>query len=84
MSEELGVTVKRSEDFSKWYLEVVRKGNFIDQRSPIKGFDVIMPWGYALWETIQHKFDGMIKDYGVQNCYFPFLIPERLLKKEEQ
>ncbi|HLC68002.1 MAG TPA: proline--tRNA ligase [archaeon] len=84
MSEELGVTVKRSEDFSKWYLEVVRKGNFIDQRSPIKGFDVIMPWGYAVWETIQKKFDGLIKDYGVQNCYFPMLIPERLLKKEEE
>ena len=84
MSEELGVTVKRSEDFSKWYLEVVRKGNFIDQRSPIKGFDVIMPWGYAVWESIQRKFDGMIKDYGVQNCYFPLFIPESLIKKEEE
>ncbi len=84
MSEELGVTTKRTEDFSKWYLEVVRKGNFIDQRSPIKGFDVILPWGYSVWESIQQKFDRMIKDYGVKNTYFPLLIPERLLKKEEK
>lgn len=84
MSEELGVTVKREEDFSKWYLEVVRKGNFIDQRSPIKGFDVILPWGYSVWESLQNKFDRLIKDYGVKNTYFPMLIPERLLKKEEQ
>ncbi len=84
MSEQLGVETKRSEDFSKWYLDVVRKGNFIDQRSPIKGFDVILPWGYAVWETMQQAFDRLIKDYGVQNCYFPSLIPERLLKKEEE
>ncbi|MFA4819685.1 MAG: proline--tRNA ligase [Candidatus Aenigmatarchaeota archaeon] len=84
MSEDMGVTTKRSEDFSKWYLDVVRKGNFIDQRSPIKGFDVIMPWGYAVWEIIQKSFDTLIKDYNVKNCYFPSLIPERLLKKEEK
>jgi len=84
MSEELGVTAKRSEDFSKWYLDVVRKGNFIDQRSPVKGFDVILPWGYFIWEKIQSKFDGMIKKTGVQNAYFPLLIPERLIGKEEE
>jgi prolyl-tRNA synthetase len=84
MSEELGVTTKRGEDFSKWYLEVVRKGGFLDQRTPTKGMDVILPWGYSIWETIQQKFDRMIKDYGVKNCYFPLLIPERLLKKEEK
>src|SRR3989304_4912029 len=84
MSEELGVTTKRTEDFSKWYLEVVRKGNFIDQRSPIKGFDVILPWGYAVWEHIQRMFDGIIKANGVHNAYFPLLIPESLIKKEEE
>lgn len=84
MSEELGIQTKRSEDFSKWYLEVVRKGNFIDQRSPIKGFDVILPWGYAVWEMIQQKFDKMIKEHGVVNAYFPLVIPESLIKKEEQ
>ncbi len=84
MSEELGVTVRRSDDFSKWYLEVVRKGNFIDQRSPIKGFDVILPWGYAVWELLQEKFNAMLRKDGVQNAYFPLVIPERLIKKEEE
>ena len=84
MSEELGITVKREDDFSKWYLEVVRKGDFIDQRSPVKGFDVILPWGYAVWEMIQSKFDSLIKEKGVKNAYFPLVIPERLLKKEEE
>ncbi len=84
MSSDLGVTVKRSEDFSKWYLEVVRKGNFIDQRSPIKGFDVILPWGYSIWEQVQAKFDSLIKKAGAKNAYFPLLIPERLIGKEEE
>ena len=84
MSEELGMTVKRSEDFSRWYLDVVRKGGFIDQRSPVKGCDVITPWGYALWEIMQREFDAMIKEKGVQNAYFPLFIPESLIKKEEE
>src|SRR3989344_5769642 len=83
MSEELGITVKRQENFSEWYLEVVRKGNFVDQRYPLKGFDVILPWGYSIWEFLQHEFDKLIKSRGVQNAYFPFLIPESLIKKEE-
>lgn len=84
MSEELGVKTRRDENFSDWYLEVVRKGDFIDQRSPIKGCDVILPWGYAIWEEIQRLFDDMIKKNGVKNCYFPLFIPERLIKKEEE
>lgn len=84
MSEDMGVMTKRSEDFSKWYLDVVRKGNFIDQRSPVKGFDVIMPWGYAVWERIQKIFDKLIKQNGVHNAYFPVVIPEHLIKKEEK
>ncbi|HLD83770.1 MAG TPA: proline--tRNA ligase [archaeon] len=84
MSEEGGITTKRSEDFSNWYLEVVRKGGFMDQRTPIKGFDVIMPWGYSIWEIIQKEFDAMIKEKGVQNAYFPLFIPESLIKKEEE
>ncbi len=83
MSEELGIKTKRSENFSDWYLEAVRKGDFIDQRSPIKGFDVITPWGYAVWERIQSHFDQLIKQNGVVNAYFPLFIPESLIKKEE-
>lgn len=84
MSEEQGITTKRDEDFSKWYLEVVRKGGFVDQRSPVKGFDVILPWGYAVWEIIQKHFDELLKKNGVSNAYFPLFIPESLIKKEEQ
>jgi prolyl-tRNA synthetase len=84
MSEELGVSVKRADNFSEWYLEVVRKGNFVDQRYPLKGFDVIMPWGYAVWEFLHHEFDSLIKKKGVKNAYFPFLIPESMMKKEEE
>ena len=79
----MGIQAKRS-DFSAWYLEVVRKAGFVDQRSPVKGFDVILPWGYAVWELIQKQFDEAIKKNGVKNCYFPLLVPERLLKKEEE
>ncbi len=82
--DNLGVTVTRKEDFSKWYTEVVRKGRFKDQRTPIKGFDVIQPWGYGLWEMIQKAYDGLLKENGIQNCYFPLLIPESFIEKEKE
>ncbi len=84
MSEELGIRTKRSENFSKWYLEAVRKGGFVDQRSPVKGFDVILPWGYSVWELIHKRFDEEIKKNGVKNCYFPSFTPERFIRKEEE
>lgn len=82
--DNLGVTVTRKEDFSKWYTEVVRKGCFKDQRTPVKGFDVIQPWGYALWERVQGAYDRLLKEKGVQNCYFPLLIPESFIEKERE
>jgi prolyl-tRNA synthetase len=82
--DNLGVTVTRREDFSRWYTEVVRKGGFKDQRTPIKGFDVIQPWGYALWERIQLAYDGLLKEKGIQNCYFPMLIPESFIEMERE
>lgn len=83
MSEELGIKTKRADNFSDWYLEVVRKADFIDQRSPIKGFDVITPWGYAVWEKIHQHFDILLKKNNVSNAYFPLFIPEKLIRKEE-
>lgn len=83
MSEEMGMSVTREKDFSQWYLDVVRKGGFVDQRSPVKGFDVITPWGYGVWEILQKHLDGLFKKHGVQNAYFPLFIPESLIKKEE-
>lgn len=84
MSEDLGITVKKNENISEWYLEAVRKGKLIDQRYPVKGCDVFLPNGFALWERIQSKLDGKFKSAGVKNVYFPILIPEHLLKLEEK
>ena len=81
-AESLGVTTKKEENFSDWYTEVVRKGEFMDQRTPVRGCDVYMPWGYAIWENIMHFADSLFKEHGAKNAYFPTLIPESLLTKE--
>ena len=74
---------KQSVDFSKWYLDVVRKAELADY-SPVKGFMVIRPYGYAIWELIQQQLDQRFKATGHVNAYFPLLIPESLLLKEAQ
>ena len=79
-----GIKAKRKENFSEWYLEVVRKGGFVDQRTPVKGFDVYTPWGYGLWERLKNNLDKYFKEAGVSNCYFPLLIPHSLLEKESE
>src|SRR5947209_13292572 len=73
----------RSQDFSRWYLDVVRRAEMADY-SPVKGFMVIRPYGYAIWELIQQALDRRIKQTGHVNAYFPLLIPESLLNKEAQ
>src|SRR6188508_1118892 len=73
---------KQSVDFSKWYLDVVRKAELADY-SPVKGFMVIRPYGYAMWEHLQRELDVRIKATGHVNAYFPLLIPESLLLKEK-
>src|SRR5215207_6634816 len=82
--EEAFVTeiTKQSVDFSKWYLDVVRKAELADY-SPVKGFMVIRPYGYAMWEHLQRELDTRIKATGHVNAYFPLLIPESLLTKEK-
>jgi prolyl-tRNA synthetase len=73
----------RSEDFSRWYLDVVRRAELADY-SPVKGCMVIRPYGYAIWELIQQAFDRRFKATGHVNAYFPLFIPESLLKKEAE
>src|SRR3977135_4531949 len=73
----------RSQDFSRWYLDVVRRAELADY-SPVKGFMVIRPYGYAIWELIQQALDRRIKASGHGNAYFPLLIPESLLNKEAE
>ncbi len=73
----------KSEDFSKWYVEVIQKAELADY-TPMKGMMVIRPYGYAVWENIQRQMDRRIKESGHVNAYFPLFIPESFLKKEAE
>ncbi len=73
----------QEEDFSQWYTDVILKADLVDY-SPVKGFMVIKPYGYAIWENIQRELDDRFKATGHKNAYFPLLIPESLLAKEEE
>ena len=74
--------VKKSEDFSKWYPDVILKAGLADY-APLKGCQVLKPYGFAIWENIQNVLDAKIKEAGVKNAYFPLFIPEKFLKKEK-
>ena len=71
----------RSEDFSRWYTDVIRRAELADY-SPVKGSMVIRPYGYAIWELMQSSLDARLKATGHVNAYFPLFIPESLLRKE--
>ena len=73
----------RDEDFSRWYTDVIMQTDLVDY-SDVKGCMVIKPYGYAIWELIQKELDARFKATGHKNAYFPLLIPESLLKKEEE
>ena len=73
----------RSEDFSKWYTDVILRTDMVDY-APVRGCMVIKPYGYAVWELIQKAFDAEFKCTGHQNVYMPMLIPESLLLKEAE
>lgn len=73
----------KSVDFSKWYIEIVQKTELVDY-APMKGMMVIRPYGYAVWENIQHFMDKRIKASGHENAYFPLFIPESFLQKETE
>lgn len=74
---------KKSQNISRWYKDVVLQAELADY-SPVKGTMVIRPYGYAIWERVQEIFNGMIKPTGVENAYFPLLIPHSLLEKEKE
>ena len=73
----------KEEDFSQWYVDVIRKSDMADY-STIKGCMIIKPYGYAVWENIQAALDKRIKATGHKNAYFPLFVPESLLKKEAE
>lgn len=78
MSKEI---TARSEDYSKWYNDLVLKGGLADY-SAVRGCMVIKPYGFALWEAMRDVLDRKFKDTGHQNAYFPLFIPKSFLSKE--
>ena len=76
MAKELKNLTKRSEDYSKWYNELVVKADLAEQ-SAVRGCMVIKPYGYAIWEKMQRYLDDMFKATDVRNAYFPCLSPNR-------
>lgn len=71
----------RAEDYSKWYLDIVRKAGLADN-SAVRGCMVIKPTGYAIWEKMKDQLDRMFKAEGHVNAYFPLFIPKSFLSKE--
>lgn len=78
-----GITVKKEDDMSEWYNQVVEKAELADF-SDVKGCIILRPNGYAIWENIQKYFDERIKGLGVRNAYFPVFIPEHYFKMEAE
>ena len=72
---------KRADNYSQWYNELVVKADLAEQ-SAVRGCMVIKPYGYAIWEKMQRQLDDMFKETGVQNAYFPLLIPKSFLSRE--
>jgi prolyl-tRNA synthetase len=75
------ISPTRIEDYPEWYQQVI-KASDMAERSPVRGCMVIKPWGYALWENIMQAMDGMFKETGVKNAYFPLFIPLSFMQKE--
>ncbi len=78
---QTAISPTRAEDYPEWYQQVIKEADLAD-KSPVRGCMVIKPWGYALWENIMRTLDGMFKQTGVKNAYFPLFIPLSFLEKE--
>ncbi len=83
MATELKDLTKRADNYSQWYNDLVIKADLAEQ-SPVRGCMVIKPYGYAIWEKMQRELDRMFKETGVQNAYFPLLIPKSFLCREAE
>jgi len=74
---------KRTDDYSQWYLDIVRKAGLADN-SAVRGCMVIKPYGYAIWEHLRDELDRMFKETGHVNAYFPLFIPKSFLSQEAE
>ncbi len=83
MAVEIKGLTKRSENYSQWYNDLVYKADLAEQ-SAVRGCMVIKPYGYAIWEKMQHEMDRMFKETGHVNAYFPLLIPKSFFAREAE
>ena len=74
---------KQSEDYSKWYNELVIKAD-LAENAAVRGCMVIKPYGYSIWEKMQAELDKMFKETGHENAYFPLFVPKNLFEAEEK
>lgn len=81
--EDIGITVKKEDNFSEWYTQVVLKAELADY-APVKGLIVLRPDGYDIWESIKKSLDEKFSKRGIRNGFLPILIPESLLGKEKK
>ncbi|MEK7801241.1 MAG: proline--tRNA ligase [Pseudomonadota bacterium] len=82
-AQKTAITPTRAENFPEWYQEVIKAADMAEN-APVRGCMVIKPYGYALWENIQRALDDAIKAVGVQNAYFPLLIPLSFISREAE
>lgn len=83
MAKELKELTKRADNYSQWYNDLVSKADLAEQ-APVRGCMVIKPYGFAIWEKMKEQLDKEFKKTGVQNAYFPLLIPKSFLSKEAE
>jgi prolyl-tRNA synthetase len=80
---EIGLTVKKSQNLSEWYQQVILKSKMADY-SPVGGCMIFLPWSFSIWEKIREWLDAKLQRLGHENAYFPLFIPESLLKRESE
>ncbi len=78
-----GPIVPRATDFAQWYQDIIAAAELVDQ-APVRGCYILRPNGYFIWESIQRDLDARFKRHGVQNAYFPLLIPMSFIMKEAE
>ncbi len=83
MAKELKELTKRADNYSQWYNDLVSKADLAEQ-APVRGCMVIKPYGFAIWEKMKEQLDKEFKKTGVQNAYFPLLIPKSFLSREAE
>ncbi|KAG0232285.1 ribose-phosphate pyrophosphokinase 1 [Actinomortierella wolfii] len=79
---QIGIEYKKSEDFPKWYQQVVTRSEMLEYYD-VSGCYIFRPWAYRIWQEIQRWFDDHIQELGVENAYFPMFVPKKALETEK-